>query len=404
MAIALCCVAAHLNAQISWNGIYDFGISKGGKDSRPGWNQLPNSYLQFNVRNLQLFVDAGVSNDISVSGKISAYQQNSLDPRFIDLELANVTFWRLAGNALNVSVGKILTPFGAFTRRQLSPDNPLIGYPLFFSYQTKVSPIVGYLGVNSIGSYSSSYGSSLSTMYYGGYFVGADAFGSLANDFFEYSLAGMNAPLSSPTNAVNLDKEPAFHGRIAVNPAIWCTLGLSYCYGSFLDRSPVNAFYDSWGGTERYKQRTAGADVRLSYLYYEVDAEYIHNQYNAPFIVATYGYSGSYQSGIADPNGLDLATSELLVDFKVDVAFVPGLYVAARYNTLMFGSIIDPSANSNTYGISIPWDNNVLRYAFGIGYKPVHSVLLKVNYEQTKIDVTPTPDLAVVAAQISVTF
>ena len=398
------CAPMFASAQISWSGIYDFEISKGGTDSRPGWNQLPNDYIQFSVRNLRLFVDAAVDNNITLSVEIATNRQSSLDPRFVDLELAYATFWNLAGNSLNISVGKILTPFGGFTRRQLSPDNPLIGNPLFFYYQTNVSPVVGYLNQNNTASAQSTYGGSLSTIYQGGYFVGASAFGSFADDLLEYNVAIMNAPLSSPTNAVNFDREPSIQSRIALRPAIWCTLGLSWSSGSFIDHSNINQFLDSSGGTERFKQNTIGTDVRLSYLYYEINAEYIHNQYNAPYIVYTAGTYGGYASGVSNPNGLDLTNDEILVDVKVDAPFYPGLFFAGRYNTLTFGKIVDPDLSPALYGRQIRWDDDVAKYAIGIGYKPAHNVIIKLNYETTRIDVNPRPRLDVFAAQLSVTF
>jgi len=398
------CLPISVCAQISWSGIYDFEILKGGSGSQPGWNQLPNGYLQLNIGSLRLFVDASINESITVSTEISANRQNALDPRFVDLELAYATFWHLAGNGLNISVGKMLTPFGAFTRRQLSPDNPLIGNPLFFYYQSNVSPLVGYLDATSASYVQGSYGGSLSTVYQGGYFVGASVFGDFADDLLEYNIALMNSPLSSPTNALNEDKEPALHGRIVLRPAIWCSLGLSYCYGSFIDRNSTNQFYDASGGIERFKQNAAGLDLTLSYLFYEIDAEYINNRYNAPYVVYTPGNPGWYSSGISDPDGLLLTSDEILVDAKIDIPFFPGLYLAGRYNTLMFGNIIDPTVGSSTYGQSIRWDDDVRKYAVGIGYKPAHGVLIKVNYEKTLIDVTPSPDLDIVGAQLSIRF
>jgi len=404
LATLLLCSPLVVHAQISWSGIYDFEIKKGGTGSSLGWNQLPNDYIQLNVQNLQLFVDASIDDGISLSAKIATNRQTASDPRYLDLELANVTFWHLAGNALNISAGKILTPFGAFTRRQLSPDNPLIGQPLFFYYQTNVSPQTGYLDAAAAAYAQSSYGGMLSTIYNGGYYVGADAFGSFANDLIEYNIALMNSPLSSPNTSINLDKDLAFHGRVAVHPAIWGTLGFSYCTGSFLEHNSVNSFYDALGGLGSFKQNTAGIDVTLSYLFYEINAEYIHNDYDAPYVVYdTSGY-GWYRSGLPGNGSLTLSSDEVLVDVKIDLPFYPGLYVAGRYNTLSFGKIIDPYYLSSTYGQSISWDDDVQKYALGVGYKPAHGVLIKVGYEWTTIDVTPRPNLDVVAAQVSVSF
>lgn len=393
-----------LCAQIAWSGIYDFGVLKGGNGSKLELNQVPNSNIQLNAQDFQLFIDANVDNDVSLSAKIATNRQNPLDPRSLNLELAYVTFWRLAGNSLNVSAGKILTPFGAFAKRQLSPDNPLIGNPLFFFYQTNVSPVSGYLDSNGVLQSQSLYGGRLSTMYNGGYYVGAQAFGSLMDDLLEYSVAVMNSPLSSPNTSVNLDKEVAFHGRVAIHPAIWGALGFSYCVGSFLDHSSVNDIYSKATGTEQFKQSTIGADLTLSYLFYEINAEYISNRFNTPYIVYDYTVNPPYRSGLTNATDLSLTNDELLIDVKIDAPFYPGLFIAGRYNTMSFGDITDPWRISSTFGKSIQWDHNVRKYAVGIGYKPARGVLIKVGYERTLVDVTPAPDLDVFASQFSVSF
>lgn len=390
--------------QISWSGIYNFEIQKGGSESKLELNQLPNSYVQLNVQDLQLFLDATVDDGISLSGKIATNRKTPLDPRTIDLELAYVTFWHLAGDALNISAGKILTPFGAFTRRQLSPDNPLIGNPLFFYYQTNVSPASGYLDSTGVLVSQSLYGGRLSTVYNGGYFVGAQVFGSFLDDLLEYNVAVMNSPLSSPNTAVNLDKEVAIHGRVGLRPAIWGDFGVSYCSGSYLEHGIVNNFYSVLGGTGQFKQNTLGIDASLSYLYYQIDAEYIANQFDAPFIIYDYTINPPYRSGLTSGTSLVLSNDELLIDVRIDVPFYPGLFLAGRFNTLSFGNIVDPSPASRTFGQTISWDHNVNKFAVGVGLKPAHGILIKVDYERTSIDITPKPDLDVIASQLSVSF
>ncbi len=395
-----------VHAQITWSGIFDFGVMKGGGGSKPELNQLANDYVQLNVQDIQLFVDAAVSNDVSLSAKVATARQNPFDPRSVNLELAYATFWHLAGNGLNISAGKILTPFGAFTRRQLSPDNPLIGEPLFFYYQTNVSPVTGYLDPGGV-LVAQGYGGRLSTVYNGGYFTGVSAFGSFLDDALEYNVAVLNSPLSSPNTSVNMDKEVAFHGRIAVRPAIWGTVGFSYCTGSFIDHNSWNDFYSlpGWGGTEQFKQTAAGIDVRLSYLYYEINAEFISNQFRSPYIIYDSRYSPPWWSGLTGTNSsINLSSNEILIDARIDVPFFPGLFLAGRYNTVTFGNIVDPWQSSPTYGKSIPWDRTVAKYAVGLGYRPTRGVLIKVGYEKTAVDVKPTPDLDVLASQLSVSF
>ncbi|HLE33513.1 MAG TPA: hypothetical protein VJB38_12980 [Bacteroidota bacterium] len=393
--------AALAHAQISISGIYTFEIKKGGKDSKPKVNKVDNEFLQFNIRNLQLFLDASVADDISLSAKLASTKRVG-DAIGVDLELAYVTFSNIAGRALNISAGKTLTPFGTYTRRQLSPDNPLIGTPLFFYYSTNVSPASGYLDSAGVIWAETAYGGRLSTVYYGGYYTGLEVFGSFADELLLYDLAVMNAPLSSPNPGLNLDKEPAFHGRIAVHPAIWGTLGVSFASGSFLERGMTNSFLDWKWSVENYKQRTIGIDVNLNHTYYEINAEYIVNNFHSPFIVPDSAWN--YKSGLTGSSALDLESNELLVDVKIDAPFYPGLYLAARYNAVMFGSITDPDLESSAFGKSIPWDRDVQRFEVAIGYKVARSVLVKLGYQWTKVDVIPRPQLDVAAAQVSVSF
>ncbi len=393
-------VPALMFAQLSISGIYTFEIKKGGKDSKPKVNKVDNEFLQFNIRNFQLFLDAAVAEDITLSAKLASTKRDG-DAIGVDLELAYVSFLNIAGPALNFSAGKILTPFGTYTRRQLSPDNPLIGTPLFFYYATRVSPGSGYLDPSGLLWADASYGGQLSTMYYGGYYTGIEFFGSFAEGALFYDLALMNAPLSSPHPGLNLDRQPAFHGRVAIQPAIWGTLGASFASGSFLERGSTNYFLDWNWNVEDYTQRTIGLDLNLSYTYLELNAEYIINRFHSPYIVRD---SLGYKSGLAWGSALDLKSNEMLVDLKVDAPFYPGLYIAGRYNAITFGKMRDPYAASPTFGQAVPWDRDVQRIEVALGYKVARPVLIKIGYQWTKIDVNPRPELDVVGSQISVSF
>ena len=391
-------------AQVSWSGIYTFEIKQGGKDSRLDANKVYNKYLQINLHDLQLFLDAQVADDIFLSAKLATSPRNTSNLKGVNLELAYVTFSDLFGTGASISAGKIITPFGTYAKRQLSPDNPLIGTPLFFYYSENVSPSSGYLDSTGVLLAQSLYGGRLSTIYYGGYFTGIELFGNLAGDLLFYDFAVMNAPLSSPASETNLNKQLTLQERVAVHPAIWGTAGISYSTGSFLDRGNVNYFLDNTGSVEDYKQNTLGFDLNLNYLYYELNAEYIMNTFHSPYAVYDYTLNPPYKSGLTGRTSLDLKSSELLVDVKFDAPFYPGLYLAGRYNMVSFGSIVDPFTASSTFGRSVPWDHDVTRFEVALGFKPARGVLTKLGYQWTKVNVNPRPDLDVFGFQVSVSF
>lgn len=389
-----------MSAQVVISGIYDFEIKKGGKNSAPESNKVNNGNVQFNVHGLQLFLDANVAPDISLSAKIAATKKAGADATAVILEVANVTFSNIVEHVLNFSAGKILTPFGTYTRRQLSPDNPVIGTPLFFYYLTNVSPSFGYLDSATLPIAQASYGGRLSAIYYGGYYTGVEAFGSIADDFFFYDLALMNAPLSSANSGVNLDDQLGLHGRVSIHPAIWGTVGVSYATGSFLESGPLNA---SLGSIGSYGQHTVGVDLNLNYLYYELNAEYIINEFRSPYIVYNTSPPPFYVSGLVGQK-LNLSSKEILIDLKIDAPFYPGLYLAGRYNAVTFATITDPHTTSSTFGSAIPWDHDVQRFEVALGYKVARGVLIKLGYQWTKVDITPRPKLDVIGSQISVSF
>jgi hypothetical protein len=389
------------SAQIHWWGISDFELRKGGEDSRPEMNNLPNEYTQFNLQQFDLFIDADISTDISVHAKLATNPSKGLDFKTLELQLAYVTFSDLLGNALNLSAGKIMTPFGTFAKRQLPTDNPFIGQPLFISYGQNISPLMGYLGPQTATRTYAQYGNQLTTMYPFGYFTGIESYGSLFG-LVEYDVACMNAPLSGINGDYNIDEGLAFHGRIAFHPGIWGTIGFSYAAGSFMQSSTVSQdFEQEYTTLNSMNQTTYGADVLLSYLYFEINAEYIRNTFQAPYI--TYNSNYVYDSGFLGGDTRSLRSQEYCIDLKVDAPFYSGLYFAARYNVLTFNSIsgLQAALPGKSY---IAWDRNVIRTAYGLGYKPDHRVLIKLGYEQTAVDIQPAPDLAIWGCAIVVTL
>ncbi|HEY6951185.1 MAG TPA: hypothetical protein VI758_02190, partial [Bacteroidota bacterium] len=75
IALIVAVAPAFAISQISWSGIYDFEIKKGGDGSRLELNQLPNSFVQLSAQNLQLFIDATVDDGITLSTKIATNRQ-----------------------------------------------------------------------------------------------------------------------------------------------------------------------------------------------------------------------------------------------------------------------------------------------------------------------------------------
>jgi hypothetical protein len=397
----LCAVSTP--AQIRWSGIFDLQVKKGGSESRADWNDLPNDFVQINARHFNLFFDSDIGRNVTFSAMISNTAATDFDLKQLMVQLANVTFSNIMDKSLSISAGKILTPFGSYARRQLSPDNPLIGAPLFYSLPMNVSPTVGYLDSAGAAFSSGIYGQRMTSIYTGAYYVGMEVFGSFIDGLIDYDAALMNAPLSSNLGDYNIDHNLAIHGRVALHPGIWGTIGVSYAAGSFMQPSPFNEYFAAnYAKLEQFQQSTYGMDLRLSYLYYELNAEYILNRFDAPYIAPT--PKNSYDNALVDRLSLELESQEFFADLKIDAPFYPGLYLALRYDRLMFGKILDPYTRSSTFGMTIPWNKNANRYAIALGFKPERSVLIKIGYEITDIDRIPKPNLDVAGCSLVITF
>ena len=402
LVLALASLTNTTLAQIHWWGITDFEIRKGGKDSEMDKNGLPNNFFQFNLQQINLFLSADINPTISFTAKLANDPLKALDYRTMEMQLAYITFSQLGGDALSISVGRILTPFGTFAKRQLAPDNPFLGQPLFISYTQNVSSQTGLLNPSSTAPASTSYGGRLATIYNGGYFTGVEATGSLFSGIWEYDIACMNGPLSSVNGDFNVDNGLSFHGRTAVHPAIWATIGASYAAGSFMQSSAVSQYFEQHHtAVNSFAQSTYGIDLLLSYLYVELNCEFIKNRFEAPYITYRKHISmiTGYLVGISRP----LDSQEFLIDLKLEDPFYPGLYLAARYNPLTFNTILDPQAISSD-GNHVRWDANVVRSALAVGYKPDRDVLIKLGYERTAVDAHPTPQLDVWGCAVVVTF
>jgi hypothetical protein len=396
-------IASIGNTQVKLWGIYNFEIMKGGKDSQLDKNLIPNGHLQLSMNQFQLFLNADITENISLMTRLGNNPVASSDFKSIEFQLAYVTFSNLIGDALSISAGKILTPFGSFNKRQLPTDNYFIGLPLFFSYPHNISPESGYLDKQTILWTLGLYGDRLNTVYTGGYYVGAEAYGFILDKLLEYDIALMNAPLSSAIGDYNVDDNISLHGRAVLHPVIWGSFGASFAKGSFVTPSYVNYYYSQlYGSLNRFTQSTYGVDATLSYLFYEINIEYLLNQYESPYIIKN--ANNWFVSGLSYGKWLDLNSNELLVDAKIEAPFYPGLYAAFRYNILNFSKIIDPDTSSATYGQLITWDRPVNRYAVCIGYKPDRAVLIKLEYEKTDVDINPKPDLNAARLAVVVSF
>jgi hypothetical protein len=111
-------------------------------------------------------------------------------------------------------------------------------------------------------------------------------------------------------------------------------------------------------------QTAWGVDAEYSRGYYLFRTETIFSSWQIPFA--------------AEPNRRDPLTAfSTFVEGKYKIR--PGLYAAARYDYLGFGTISTPT-------VTTTWDAPVTRIEFGAGYSILRNVLLKGTYQHDRRD------------------
>lgn len=377
-----------LYPQIFWNGIYSFEMEKGGDDSNELTNELRNGNFTIFPGKLQLFIDAEIEKDkIYFNSKIEANTVKTIKLSPLSIYQISISFVNLFERDFNIEAGRVLTPFGRFVKIQHAPDNPFLSFPLSHRYYTNISRVLGFYNSNVLQRSANENDPGLQIIYHGTYFSGVKIFGSFFEQSLFYDFALTNGSLSNWWSDIELNKEPAFTGRVVFEPEPWLSLGTSFSTGAFMDENQSNRNFD----ITQYKQTAFGADVRLNYSYYDFIFEYISNTWKSPVITP-----GNFQ---LVKNEINLVVNSIFASLKIDLPFLVGAYIAGKYEMLTFNNIDNPITTANT-----KWDNDQKSFEGVFGYKLSRRALIKLSYQTNTTDVSLDPDDDVLGIQVSVFF
>lgn len=378
----------NLSAQVEWSGILDAGFTMGGSESNQLSNGISNKYPNFNIQSLNLFIYSPISDGFSFNGKIyydpALYGSNSF-PRIV---FANVS-WDPEGENFGFSIGKILTPFGLFPKRQHSPDNISFLPPLIYGYFVNVDPSRGYWPkAGETGSYGSDDKVGTPIAFRSGYQTGIKGY-FVYDDWVDVEIALTNSPVSYSVET-KTNNSICTVGRLGFKPVIWYNFGFSWSYGSFMQNN------DDIVNEKKYKQKTLGMDYLIAYSYFELSGEYIFNQWTAPKFANEIYQRDSNQNLLE----YSLISHAIYIDLKIDIPQVPGLFLAGRFDRLYFPTFINPK----DVNLIERWDADIDRFTGTIGYRASKEVILKMVgfIQKNKTGIDPKDDA--VAFQTSVSF
>jgi hypothetical protein len=390
-------------AQISISGLADFELRQAGEDSSPYVNQTPGENLSIYTPNLRLFISGNISDQWFINSALQAdyYDGKELSDPFFSL--LNINWTPDLNSNLLVTAGRFITPYGSYSNKFISSENPFVHLPMSHSSGLPVSATFGHLGdgISNPEDISRLYGEDEkgTTMVYSRMYSQGIRFSYAFGEskWLEINAAATLAPVSTHLDYGQYSS-PAKVARITLQPVIWAKLGLSVSNGTFLQENAANdslLIYD----ITSYKQKSKGADLTLNYRYYTLMLEWNNSFWKAPFYDPQTSDSDSPQTGLAE-------TDHYSAEFVYDLPFLVGAYIATRYEHISNGEIeIYEKDNSDNRINQIfrDWTYSRTRIEFVTGYKLQRNITLKGSYLISDDD-GPKLDDNVISIQLSVLF
>ena len=370
------------NAQVQINGSIDFELSGGGESSRFITNGISRKFSELNLGVTQLngFLFAPVSNTIFFESRIQLDTWGSgklNDPR---ISLASLT-WDNPENPYIIKVGRFISPFGFYTKRQISTDRVFVQQPLGYSYFTNMSDIRGYwpeAGNNTNEEYEEG-DVGLSTIYFAGYVTGIGTEIELKKNKLS-----LNAALTNGTPITIKDRSSlpnlAFTSRLFYRPSIYWEQGFSMSFGNFLQGDPLNSNVRTQESFQKFYQLLLGTDIKVAFTYFEIITEVIYSNWSTPGFVSNQ-FNTSCNGNLCEYNLSNISGN---IDLKYELPSFTGSYLALRAEHLLFLDASDPQTNN-----SFSWDQDISRLTAVAGYKFAPNLLLKASFsDQGDFDLT----------------
>ncbi len=320
-------------------------------DHRPLWNGRGTFFLDVSVGD-HLF------------GMVMARADHGLDAHYeeeLDLRLDEAWLrWTESGDGWSASLqaGKFGTPIGNFVPRHDSMHNPLVRAPMVYDHITTMGdnaappPNDVFITRRDGPDLKDRWVSMIWGPVYGrGLMLFGDA-GRFSARVAYTNTAACERPPEWDWHGDDL-KDMGWHSRLGWNPFIGFKIGLNATYGPYL-RNRADASMPAGLHRQDYAQKLVGIDLEYSIGHLILFGEAYATEWEAPRI-----------------NG-DLRAVSYYVEAKYKI--VPGVYVAARWNQILFNQI-PTSQGSRT------WDRDAYRAEFGVGWFIEQNLLVKAQVE-----------------------
>lgn len=257
---------------------------------------------------------------------------------------------------LNGRFGLAPSPIGSFGLRSTYFNaNPLIGVPLVWQYRTNLSNEGTSTGAG-LTALGPTEGRGVPILYDSCWNIQWELLGEFG--LFEYSIALTPGSLSNPAKSQDVAGQ-TWMARLGATPTPGLRIGLSASEGPYLSAPMPDEL-----GNLPYTTSPGSFDQKLV----GIDVEYLRG----PLAIFAEAHTSRWQSPLVQD---ELEASGGFVEVRYDVA--PGWYAAGRVGSIDFAEI---DAGGGTLA---PWDQDVVRTEFAVGYRLSREVLIKANWQRT---------------------
>jgi len=371
LALLICSSSAFAQMQIS--GLSDILFKNAEEEDVTNLTFL--GFSNFHTLRTRLFFDGTIDRDIFFFAQILVDNSNGFQ-----LYAAYARFQNLSGPKLNLQFGLIPLTIGSFAPRTYSDKNPLIGVPLLYNFHTAIEPRSlgsdGTLAELSAAKNARSR-SGLPVIYDACWNTGIEIYGSTGK--LDYSFGILSGSVSKPT-AEQTKEIPQFTSHFVYNFGPGLKFGVSAYYGPYL-------YDDIFGeGDILDNANFKSSDFINSGIGYELYFAKRYLEIYSEAFYATWEYPG-----LPD---LDLISGYFEFKFK----FRTRWYIAGRFG------LSEPGEIETVPGISEKWDYPLKRYEFGLGYKALRKMTIKLVTQINRFDQIDSFDNELIALQISSVF
>lgn len=303
------------------------------------------NYSNFNTLRARVYIDAEAAENVSV------FTQILVDTWEFTLYGAYARIEPLIGPWVSMQVGLIPHPIGAWGERTYQMENPLIGTPLTYNYHSAFVPRRGdsLRTVDDLwATLDSRSNGGLPVIYDACWNTGAEFYGSRGK--LDYSVGVLTGSVSYMTIQDQTGGvQPTLHLAYNFSPGL--RLGGSAYYGPYLYEGGFNDSLPTGTSFSDYMNAGAGYELYFAHRLLEIHSEGFYAYWEHPYL-----------------SRLDVISGYAEGKYTVKA----GWYVAGRVDWFLPGEV------TNSAGVSSGWDYDLMRYEFGLGFKPNRATVMKL--------------------------